>query len=238
MIGLEINNPQGKLIAHADGIGMTCLGKCTLSSVVQPTQNNNGYVIHTFNYTGVCGFVIDMPVGYTVAILGVSYNGSACTITSYCGFSDNGNGFQLQAAADVWAVAEITAANTPASSFGLALYNASGVRTFDFNSPGVSFVAAVGNFTGLGSGANLPALTRPVLMGVCEGYDVTYLEDPEAYPPYTKVDSMVCAVRYTASRVDTSFTQTYKSNAQLNGGTSSTQQPSGRFVIFEGASFP
>lgn len=225
-------------MAHADGIGMTCLGKCTLTSVVQPTINVNGYVTHTFNYSGVCGFVIDMPLNFDVAILDVSLNGATYTVTSYCGKlnSDNGFGFQSQFAVDIWAVAEITDSNTPTTSFGLCLYNAYGIRTFDFNSPGISFISVVGNY--IGGGVDIPALVRPVVMGVCEGYDVSYWEYPGQTPEWHKVDSSAAVRRSSSTRISTDFIQTYRSSGPMSGGTNISEEPSGPFVIFEGAGFP
>jgi hypothetical protein len=235
-VGLEITNPSGSLIAHADGVGTKCLGRASGANLVQPTYNNNGYSVYTFNSSEVCAFVVDMPIGYNVGIIGVSYNGATYTITAYCGSGDDGNGFQVQSWLTVWVIAETSATNTADSHFGLVLYRPNGSVAFDFTAPGISFVSAMGDYASGSIG--IPALSRPVLLGTCEGYAVTYQYDFEQYPPYTKIDETRFAKRPSANVVDSDLVQIFKSNPQLSGGTNSNVVPSGRFVIFEGASFP
>lgn len=181
---LKISNLKQELVVHNESRGTECIGKATLSRVVQPSISGGvrtaGYSTHTFTSTKPVLWAVDLPLGKRVGIVGTGYKNGVYTIGAYCGGNPDFSGFDQQYAIDIWAFSTISAAS---SRFGLLLRNSNGAIAHDFAAPNITFPVAAGN---LSSAAYLPATGRPVAIGNSPYYDVDYIDRE---PGYIKVDS-------------------------------------------------
>ena len=181
---LKISNLKQELVVHNESRGTECIGKATLSRVVQPSISGGvrtaGYSTYTFTSTKPVLWAVDLPLGKRVGIVGTGYKNGVYTIGAYCGGNPDFSGFDQQYTIDIWAFSTISAAS---SRFGLLLRNSDGAIAHDFAAPNITFPVAAGN---LSSAAYLPATGRPVAIGNSPYYDVDYIDRE---PGYIKVDS-------------------------------------------------
>lgn len=141
--GIRITNPIGELVLSSDTYFPVYLGMATFVSTTQAVGTGSastgtgtgGFSTLTFNYAGQIVPVLGLPPGFRGAINQVTLSGSTWTIkVSYTDGSQNSDlsspafGMHIQAAPTVYVFGFPTALG---GTYGLAIYNASGVLVGD-----------------------------------------------------------------------------------------------------------
>ncbi|WP_143450999.1 hypothetical protein [Janthinobacterium sp. BJB301] len=215
---LRISNLKQELVVHNESRGTECIGKATLSRVVQPSTSGGvrtaGYSTHTFTSTRPVLWAIDLPMGRRVGIVGTGHKNGVYTIGAYCGGNPDFSGFDQQYAVDIWAFSTISAAS---SQFGLLLRNSDGAIAHDFAAPNITFPVAAGD---LSSAAYLPPTVRPVAIGNSPFYDVNYIDRESGF---IKMDSRQFLLRESNSVA-------YSTGVMFMSGVMSGNMPEGSTV--------
>lgn len=171
--GIQCVNNSGELTISSDAYTFCYLGKATLSSVTHYAgtvdSSAAGYSVWTFNSSGP--IIAALGLGASQGcIAGISQSGSTWTITviDYGAGSEGpaGAGYSYgvpRSDSDVYVFGLPTVGGLP--TYGVALYNASGVVTADLSKIGLVPKARASLATGSSTITGLPALTKPAIVG-------------------------------------------------------------------------
>lgn len=235
--GFILRNQQGELVVHRDSLGTQCIGRATLTQLVQPVSASDGsrtagYSSHRFDSTRPILWAFDLPVGRRVGVVSVGYANGVNTLSVYCGANPDGRGFDQQFAVDVWAFSTL-APDTVGAGRGLRLRNSSGVLSHDFSVPNLTLPLAAGDLT---TPAQLPAIVRPVAIGSSPYYDVQYETDEVNY---FKTDRRQFLLRAADNTVAYSPGLIYRSGAMTgNPPPGSTITDPSPFFVIDGQFLP
>lgn len=233
--GFLLRNQHGELVVHRESRGTQCIGRATITGIVQPWSEadgsrNAGYSTHAFTSSQPILWAIDLPVGRRVGVVSTGYANGVYRLGVYCGANPDSAGFDQQFAVDVWAFATLTSAG---GARGLRLRNGDGVITHDFSMPNITFPLAAGD---LQTAAQLPALGRPVAIGHSPYYDVQF-ESNEV--DYVKSDRRQFLLRGSDNVVAYSPGVIYRSGAMSgNPPAGSTFTDPSPFFVIDGTLLP
>lgn len=170
---LRVKNGAQELVVSSEGRLPYCVGKAVLQGpVVQPSGTARtsapgrvaGYSIYRVSHSGPILAAFDMPVGYTIGVLGITSPASGVyDIKIYCGANPDALGFDTQYPLDVWAFGF---ADTRSAPFGLVLRTEAGVLAADFTRSTPLFPRGVGDTVATPNGFSIPSLSRPVGLGM------------------------------------------------------------------------
>lgn len=232
--GIVLRNVAGEMVVHRDSWGTQCIGRATMTALVQPVSESDGsrragYSSHTFSSAKPILWAIDLPVGRRVGVVSTAYSGGVYTLSVYCGGNPDVEDFDQQFPVDVWAFSTLTGGGQR----GLRIRNSAGVVSHDFSVPNITFPLAGGN---LASPANLPAVGRPVAIGHSPYYDVRF-ESNEV--DYVKTDRRQFLLRGGDNTVAYSPGLIYRSGAMSgNPPAGSTFTDPSPFFVIDGTLLP
>lgn len=235
--GFILRNPQRELVVHRDSLGTQCIGRATLTQLVQPVSASDGsrtagYSSHRFDSDRPILWAFDLPVGCRVGVVSAGYANGVNTLSVYCGANPDGRGFDQQFAVDVWAFSTL-APSTVGAGQGLRLRNSSGVLSHDFSVPNITMPLSAGD---LATVAQLPAIGRPVAIGSSPYYDVQYETDEVSY---FKTDRRQFLMRSADNTVAYSTGLIYRSGANSgNPPAGSTLTDPSPFFVVDGQFLP
>jgi hypothetical protein len=184
MIGrLRIRNDARELVVTSEGRLPYCLGKAVPQPLVQPTGDVRnaapgrvaGYQDYRVYHPGPILVAFDLPLGRKVGIVSLTNPSSGIwDIRAYCGAAPDSFGFDTQYALDVWAFALPGATPSP---HGLILRDPnSGVIAADFGQHSPLFPRGSGVTGGNVTRVSIPALQRPVGIGMPSFWSISESE--------------------------------------------------------------
>lgn len=259
--GLSISNPSGELVVSSDAKMLHYLAKAVWQSTTQisgrsQTQDASqlpapgvraGYSTYSLTVpTGVqFALAVDLPIGTaygtrSVGILDCTLVSSAggnstYSVKAYNADPPSGDRFDnTQYALDIWAFGFV---NSPAGTWGLALYDSSGNMSADFTRAIPLFPKFISDFQTTKT-QTIPSLTRPVLLGM-PGYYFADIYDQGTGYLYTYIREIGLWNRSNATTLNmvTRYLQQHGCNEFPTNDQNATNGPSVAIII-EGSNLP
>jgi hypothetical protein len=173
--GLTTYNDAGGLTLSSDGKVYGYIGMATYVSIQQPPTNvnigENGYSTYTINWAGDIIVALPVKANGGTSILYQSRVGNTWTILVHKSTGSlNSLGFDVQEATQVY----VFGAPASAPSYGLALYNASGVLSADMTRRPLTFDKYL-TFPANTVILALSGITVPAVIGISRREELTNL---------------------------------------------------------------
>lgn len=173
--GITTYNDSGGLTLSSDGRVYGYIGRATHVSTQQPPTNvniaENGYSTYTINWAGDIIVALPVKTNGSTSLLYQTRSGNTWTILVHKGTGSlNSLGFDVEEATEVY----VFGAPTSTPSYGMALYNASGVLTADMTRRPLTFdkyLTFPSNTTTLA----FSGITTPAVIGINRREELTNL---------------------------------------------------------------
>jgi hypothetical protein len=250
-VGLTIVNPTNELVVSNEGRMLHFLAKAVHQYTVQVSGDVEqgktgarvaGYSMYRLTLPEETPFILGIdlpsyarPADRAVGILGITYvSPGVYDIKAACGSHYDQNYFDtVQYAVDIWAFGYVSA---PSKNYGLALYNTAGQLTADFSRPHILMPRWASQDYSVVKTQTIPALSRPVVLGMPTYSYGDLFDRPEGWLYYYKLDCDLWVRNGTTLKAEKRMQKMYGCN-DLNDDAYMGRGPAMAIVI-EGAYLP